>query len=286
MDPLPAIAIFVAGLAFGSFLNVCISRIPLDLSIITPRSHCPHCKAAIGWQDNIPVMSWLMLRGKCRNCGGSIVLRYPVVELITAVLFVACYAYFGLGWITLKFCVFCFLILGLIFMDAETGFLPAEFTYPGTLLGLLSSALVPGKASGLVFILNAFERPVTLSARWLSLLDSLCAAFLGAAFFYLSWAAYYLIRKRHGVGFGDVATAAMIGAFLGLQLTVLVIFLAPILGVIYALLALLLADRHSTEHNRAILLREIPFGVFLGISSLIALFLGAPIWTWYLGFFR
>ena len=291
MDPIPAIAIFVAGLAFGSFLNVCISRIPRDLSIVTPRSHCPHCKAPIDWRDNIPVLSWFLLKGKCRACGESIALRYPVVELLTAILFVASYTCFGPDAAALKACVFCFLVIGLIFMDAETGYLPAEFTYPGILLGLLLSALAPSNAVGLVFLLNAFERPVAAGPRWLSFLDALAAAVLGAAFFYLAWAAYYLIRRRHGVGFGDIAMMAMIGAFLGLRSTVLVIFLAPILATLYALSTLFTLRQQpqpaGEQHSSGgILMREVPFGVFLGVSALISLFFAIRIWNWYLGFFR
>lgn len=291
MDPIPAIAVFVAGLAFGSFLNVCISRIPSGLSIVTPRSHCPLCKAPIVWRDNIPVMSWVMLRRRCRNCGGSISLRYPAVELLTAVLFLACYFYFGIGWMTVKACVFCFLVVGLIFMDAETGYLPAEFTYPGILLGLLFAALAPSNASGLRFVLSAFERQITASGRLLSFIDAVSAAVLGAAFFYVAWAVYYLIRKRHGVGFGDIAMMAMIGAFLGLRLTVLVIFLAPILGTLYALFILVgpecqkAAQADGRLLSGGVLLHEVPFGIFLGVSALIALFFGAPIWNWYSGFF-
>jgi leader peptidase (prepilin peptidase)/N-methyltransferase len=291
LDPLAGIAIFVTGLAFGSFLNVCISRIPRDLSIVTPGSHCPQCNARVGWRDNIPVIGWLLLKGKCRNCGGSISLRYLAVEVLTAVLFLACYAQFGLGWTIVKACVFCFLVVGLIFMDAETGLLPAEFTYPGILLGLMFALLAPSNASGLRFVLAAFEWPITAGGRLLSFLDAVSAAALGAAFFYIAWAVYYLIRKRHGVGFGDIAMIAMIGAFLGLRLTVLVIFLAPILGTLYALFTLVGAEHHKTAQtdvrfsSGGVLLREVPFGVFLGMSALTALFLGPSIWNWYSGFF-
>ena len=124
MDRFLECVLFVVGLAFGSFLNVCISRIPHDESVVSPRSHCPACSAPIRWYDNIPLVNWLALRGRCRDCAWHIPLRYPVVELLTGVLFAACYVWFGPTWLTLKFCVFSFLILGLIFMDAETGLLP------------------------------------------------------------------------------------------------------------------------------------------------------------------
>ncbi len=129
-------ALFVVGLAFGSFLNVCISRIPRDESVVAPGSHCRACGKPIAWHRNIPVVSWIMLRGRCADCGAPIALRYPAVELLTALLFVACFAKFGPTWTCLKMCIFCFLLVGLIFMDAETGLLVREFTYPGIVIGL------------------------------------------------------------------------------------------------------------------------------------------------------
>jgi len=125
LSPILAIAFLVFGLAFGSFLNVCISRVPNDLSIIAPRSHCPLCQSPISWRDNVPLLSWILLRGHCRACGQRISFRYPLVELLTGLLFVACYASFGVSGMTCKGCVLCFLLVGLIFMDAETGLLPA-----------------------------------------------------------------------------------------------------------------------------------------------------------------
>ncbi len=148
--------LFVVGLAFGSFLNVCISRIPRDESIVSPPSHCPHCGAGIRWYDNIPLFSWIVLRGRCRACNERISFRYPAVELLTAVLFVGCYAAFGLTWTTLKFCVCIFLLVGLIFMDAETGLLPREFTYPGIVLGLILSGIATTDYSGTALLLRVF----------------------------------------------------------------------------------------------------------------------------------
>ena len=143
MDPFHAFAIFLLGLAFGSFLNVCIYRLPLDLSVVTPRSACPRCKRLIAFYDNLPVVSWLLLRGRCRHCKARISPRYLFVELLTAALFLGCYAYSGLTLATLKYCVFGFLLLGLIFTDAETKLLPDKLTLPGLALGLLFSLLVP-----------------------------------------------------------------------------------------------------------------------------------------------
>jgi len=289
-------ALFVAGLAFGSFLNVCISRIPSDLSIVAPPSHCPHCLAAIRWRDNVPLLSWIVLRGRCRDCGHRISPRYPAVELLTASLFVACYACFGPAWLTLKACVFCFLIVGLIFMDAETGLLPHEFTYSGIALGLVLAWVAPTDSSATAVLAAAIGLRFSPGPQ-LSLLDATAAAVLGAGFFYLTWALYYLVRKRHGIGFGDIALIAMVGAFLGLKLTVLVVFLAPILAIVFVLGALLLSRNRGRKPRsdsgqfkdadaQQFLSREVPFGVFLGASSLAALFLGTQIWSWYWGLVR
>ena len=143
MDPAFALAIFALGLAFGSFLNVCIYRLPRDLSVIHPGSACPKCAQPIGFYDNVPVLSWLVLRGRCRYCKAPISPRYLVVELLTGALFLACYAYFGFTLATLKYCVFGFLLLGLIFTDAETQLLPDKLTLPGLVIGLLFSLVVP-----------------------------------------------------------------------------------------------------------------------------------------------
>lgn len=289
-------ALFVVGLAFGSFLNVCISRIPRDQSIISPRSHCPACGAVLRWHDNVPGLSWLLLHRRCRDCGGRISPRYPAVELLTAVLFTACYVSFGPAWMTAKFCIFCFLLVGLIFMDAETGLLPREFTYSGIVLGLALSWLAPTDSAGTEFFLRAYGAPLPTPVP-LGLLDSAIAAAVGGGFFYLAWALYYLLRKRHGMGFGDIALMAMAGAFLGLKLTLLVIFSAPLAAVIYAAFRFARHSRNTPVTSRArdgqaqasnresFFMQELPFGVFLGICSLAAVFFGESIWRWYLGFF-
>jgi leader peptidase (prepilin peptidase)/N-methyltransferase len=283
--------LFVVGLAFGSFLNVCISRIPRGQSVVSPPSHCPRCDAGIRWLDNIPLLSWLVLRGRCRNCGQQITLRYPAVEFLTASLFVACYVAFGPTWLSFKFCVFAFLSIGLILMDAEAGLLPREFTYPGILLGLAFSWIAFTDSGATAFLLRLFGRPVP-SERLLSLLDATLGGLVGAGFFYLAWALYYLVRKTHGLGFGDIALMGMSGTFLGLKMIVLVIALAPILSVFYIAILFLReafkpAEQLRKGKNKAqtFLGREIPFGVFLGACSLLAVFAGEAIWTWYLGMF-
>ncbi|MBV8051676.1 MAG: prepilin peptidase, partial [Acidobacteriaceae bacterium] len=137
MDPVLSVATFALGLAFGSFLNVCIYRLPRGMSVVHPRSRCPQCGAAIRFYDNVPVLSWCILRGRCRDCRSRISARYMLVELLTGLLFLACYAHFGYTLATLKCCTFGFLILGLIFTDAETQLLPNQLTLPGIALGVL-----------------------------------------------------------------------------------------------------------------------------------------------------
>ena len=289
-------ALFVVGLALGSFLNVCISRLPRDESVIRPRSHCPACGAFLRWHDNIPLLSWLLLRRRCRDCGAPISLRYPAVELLTALLFTACCVSFDATLATAKFCLFCFLLVGLIFMDAETGLLPREFTYSGIVLGLALSWIAPTDSTATQFFLRVYGAQLPAPAQ-LGLLDSAIGALLGAGFFYLAWALYYLVRKRHGLGFGDIALMAMVGAFLGLKLTLLVIFSAPLAATVYAAFLLLAGRfRQTPETGGALagqssvrerfLAQELPFGVFLGVCSLAAVFFGESVWRWYLSSFQ
>ena len=211
-------------------------------------------------------------------------------------LFTACYLSFGPTLLAAKFCIFCFLLVGLIFMDAETGLLPREFTYSGIVLGLALSWMAPTDGSGTQFLLRAFGVQLPSPAK-LALLDSAIAALVGAGFFYLAWALYYLLRKRHGMGFGDIALMAMAGAFLGLKLTLFVIFSAPLAGVAYAAIVFARRGHNKPEKSgvldgqaqpsprEAFLAQELPFGVFLGGCSLVAVFFGESIWGWYLGFF-
>jgi leader peptidase (prepilin peptidase)/N-methyltransferase len=287
LDLIYECALFVLGLVFGSFLNVCISRIPRHQSIVAPGSQCPACGAFIRWRDNIPLLSWIFLCGRCRDCGARISFRYPAVELLIAVLFTASYAWFGPTWLTLKLCVFSFLMVGLLFMDAETGLLPREFTYTGILLGLAFALIVPMDSWGTQVLLNAYG--VHLSATRISILDSILGALTGAGFFFVASGIYFFLRKRQGMGSGDFALIAMSGTFLGLRLTLLVIFLATLTAAAYALVLIV----HQTGHpkNAAPSFREmlqsgeIPFGVFISASSLAVACFGEAVWRWYLGFF-
>lgn len=305
MDPALALAIFAFGLAFGSFLNVCIYRLPRDLSVVLPNSACPACQQPIRFYDNIPVLSWLLLGGRCRHCKARITPRYLVVELLTGALFLACYAHFGLTLATLKYCTLGFLLLGLIFTDAETHLLPDKMTLPGLALGLLFSLVVPVNdlASQLLPGLIALPVSSDVSAHLLSLADALLGTAVGASFVYGAGAIYLRARGVEGMGFGDVKLMAMIGAFLGLKLTIFTLFTASIAGSIVGISTVFvvwfkrtrrrMARQHETARearrrawgSAAIALRhhQIPFGVFLGSMAMLAFFFGNRFLHWYWG---
>ncbi len=302
MDPFLASSIFVLGLAFGSFLNVCIYRLPLDLSVVTPRSACPRCRKPIAFYDNLPVLSWLLLRGRCRNCKAAISPRYLFIELLTAALFLGCYAYSGLTFATLKYCVFGFLLLGLIFTDAETKLLPDKLTLSGLGLGLVFSLLVPVRDMASQFLPGMLNLPVSasLAAPLFSLLDSLLGAALGASFIYGAGAVYLRWRGAEGMGFGDVKLMAMVGAFLGMKLTIFTIFAASLAGSMFGLTTVLVvwikrthrftrrfatlqaAQRRGWRSAQMVYRNyQMPFGVFLGSMALLALFVGNQFLNWY-----
>ena len=307
MDLFFAIAAFVIGLAFGSFLNVCIYRLPRGRSVVSPGSACPGCEKPIAFYDNVPVLSWLILRGRCRRCQARISRRYMIVELLTAFLFLACFQRFGLTIATLKYCVFGFLLLGLIFTDAETKLLPDKLTLPGIVLGLIFSWFVPVNDLLARLLPGLFSLPLNSTNSWhiLSLADSLLGAVVGASFIYGAGAIYLKVRHVEGMGFGDVKLMGMIGAFLGLKLTVFTLFTASVAGSLFGISTMLVVwlkrtrRRIERQHETAAVARrrawqsarmiyqhyEMPFGVFLGSMAIFAFFFGDHILRWYWGQF-
>ena len=304
MEPVIASAIFLFGLAFGSFLNVCIYRLPLGLSVVTPRSACPKCSHPIAFYDNLPLLSWLILGGRCRYCKTRISPRYLMIELLTGLLFLACYSYFGLTLSTLKYCTLAFLLLGLIFTDAETKLLPDKLTLPGLALGVVFSLLVPVNDLASQFLPGLVNLPFSgdLSIRMMSLLDSLLGAAVGASFIYGAGAIYLRWRGTEGMGFGDVKLMAMVGAFLGIKLTIFTIFTASLAGSFFGLstvfivwlkrthrymksLANAQAARRRGWQSAQVVYRnyQMPFGVFLGSMAVIAFFFGNRFLHWYGG---
>ena len=306
VDPVFAAATFVLGLCFGSFLNVCVYRLPLGISVITPRSACPKCKHGIALYDNMPVLSWLILGGRCRHCKAKISPRYLFIELLTGGLLLACYWHFGFTLSALKYCAFGFLLLGLIFTDAETKLLPDKLTLTGLVLGIAFSLFVPVDDLVSQFLPGMVNLPFSgeLSEKIFSLLDALLGAAVGASFIYGAGAIYLRWRGAEGMGFGDVKLMAMVGAFLGVKLTVLTIFSASLAGSIFGLGTVLMvwlkrtrrfakrfadaaAARKRAWQSAQVVYRnyQMPFGVFLGSMALVALFFGDRFLHWYGRFF-
>ena len=302
MDPFLATASVVLGLALGSFLNVCIYRLPRGMSVLNPRwSACPNCKQPIAFYDNVPVLSWLLLRGRCRKCKAPISPRYLLIEVLTAALFLACSWQFGMTLATLKYWTLAFLLLGLIFTDAETKLLPDKMTLTGLGLGIVFSLFVPVNDLAAQFLPVSLPVSSDVSSGLLSLADSLLGAAVGASFIYGAGAIYLRARGIEGMGFGDVKLMAMIGSFLGVKLTVFTIFAASIAGSIFGVSTILMVwvkrtrrfveRRHLTLHDarqRAwhsaqTMYRhyEMPFGVFLGGMAMLAFFFGKQFLDWY-----
>jgi leader peptidase (prepilin peptidase) / N-methyltransferase len=270
--PLVGIFAFVLGLIIGSFLNVCIVRIPERKSIVTPSSACPKCGAAIRPYDNIPVLSWVMLGGKCRSCKTKISGMYPSVELLTAGLFVGCYYAFGLGVEALKWVTFSALMVVLVFTDLRERILPDVVNYTGFALGIaLSLATTPQDGTALWIANRTFEFPPPEPA--VGLVDALLGAAIGSGLLWLVSEAYFRLRGREGMGMGDVKMMLLVGAFLGVKRTLLTIFAGSVLGSVLGV-AFILARKKESNY-------ELPFGTFLGMAALLVVFFGTPLVSWY-----
>ncbi len=305
METVISAGIFVLGLVFGSFLNVWIYRVPRGLSVVRPGSACPNCGKAIHFYDNIPVLSWVMLGGKCRYCSARITPRYLMVELLTGLVFLVCYSHFGLNLASLKCAIFGFLLLGLVFTDAETHLLPDKMTLSGLVIGLIFSWFVPVNDLLSVLLPGFLQIPVSpqFSYRLYSFMDAILAAAVGASFLYGAGAIYLRARGVEGMGFGDVKLMAMIGSFVGLRLTILTIFAASLAGSAFGLSTVLavwlkrtqrrkrafheagpVARKHAWASAMIALRRyQMPFGVFLGSMGLAAFLFGQRLLRWYLG---
>jgi leader peptidase (prepilin peptidase)/N-methyltransferase len=285
--------IFVFGLVIGSFLNVCILRIPEDISIVAPGSRCPRCETPIAWYDNVPVLGWLWLRGNCRTCGLAISPMYPLVELATGLLFVACYLEFGLTQTAVKWLFFTGLIIVLTITDLRVRMLPDLVNWPGFAAGVFFSTIVP-RNDGTAFWLYTwlFHR---VPRMWVAgLLDSLLGAAFGSFLLWSVAAIYKRVRGREGMGMGDVKMMAMVGAFLGVRGAFLTILLGTLLGTVVGvtfIVALYAAGWHRKLAERASRrglgsvsgLRwaiasqyQLPLGTFLGIAALLVVYFGPP----------
>jgi leader peptidase (prepilin peptidase)/N-methyltransferase len=248
------------GLLAGSFLNVCIHRWPRDLSVVWPGSHCLTCGSGVAWYDNVPLLSYVLLAGRCRSCRARISWRYPVVELLTALFFAASVWKWGPSAPAAKFALFAAMQVGMIFSDLETRLLPDEFTKGGIWIGLAASAAVPldgGLFETLIYGLGG----AVPGERILSLLE---AAFAAAATSGALWATGWLfakVRHKEGLGFGDVKLVAMIGAFLGLGPVLAAILYGSVLSLVAGIAYVLYKRRDMRTY-------ELPYGTFLGIAAI------------------
>ncbi len=264
MTLVTGIFVVLFGLALGSFLNVCIARLPRHRSIVRPGSACPNCGAQIRASDNLPLVSFAVLSGRCRACRWRIPWRYPAVEAATAALFLLAYLRYGLTLAGVGTAILSFLLLGLAAMDAETMRLPDTFTITGILLGIAWRGVIPA-GTRVAHLANAAD----------ALVYALCAALL---IWLIRWF-YYVLRHREGMGLGDAKLLAMIAAWLGPALTGLTFVLGTFAAAVFGI-ALAARSRRSPDQTR------LPFGSFLCAAALYALFAGQTVVHWYAGFFQ
>lgn len=244
---------FGVGAIIGSFLNVLIVRLPKHENFVTRRSHCPHCNALIHWYDNIPLLSYLILRGKCRNCRKPISSQYPLVELATGLLFLISFQLYGPSYQMLMVDVFISMLIVVTIVDFRHFLIPDMVTIPGIILGLAFS------------LVNPLVGP----------LDAVIGLLVGGVSLYLLAMVGDFIFKKESLGGGDIKLAAMLGAWLGWQNIIIIFFGAAVLGLIFAIIQMI----RSSETRQT---RLIPFGPFLSLAAVIALFWGRQLIDLYL----
>ena len=268
---IPLLALLL-GLIIGSFLNVCIHRWPRDESVVRPGSHCPRCRHALSWYDDIPLVSYGLLRGQCRYCSAAISIRYPVVELLNGLFYLYLASRFGWQPSTAKMAVFVSMILVLIFTDIADYILPDEITLGGLAAGLLLSPFLHVEAGFTrVFWMLSTSDP----APWaMSLAEcAFAAAFVGGLLYGLR-AVYFRMRGVEGLGLGDVKMMAMVGAFWGLSATIGVLLIGSLVGAITGSLIVLIGRKKWTH--------ELPFGAYLGAGSITVVVWGEDIGRWWM----
>jgi len=242
----------IFGALVGSFLNVCIFRLPNEESIIWPGSHCPHCKNAIKFYDNIPVVSYFLLRGRCRYCKGSISLQYPLVEGITALSSLFLIIRFGPSLSYLFYFAFVAALIVITMIDLYHQIIPDAISLPGIGVGLLASLLIPQ----------------------ITFFNSLIGILLGGGSLFIVATFYQWLFKREGMGGGDIKLLAMIGAFLGWKAVLFTILLSSLIGSVTGILMMVIKGKDFKY--------AIPFGPFLSLGAVISLFYGEEIVRWYL----
>ena len=261
------------GLAVGSFLNVCISRIPLEESVVSPRSRCPQCKKPIANRDNIPILSYVLLGGRCRNCKKKISIRYPFIEGLTAVVAGLLYLKFDIGVEWVVYFLFCAALIALAFIDADHRILPDVITLNGLWIGLAISVFLwlPGPLVARLLQAAGVGAP---GPRLVSITSSLIGAAVGGGLLWFVREAYFRVRGVEGMGFGDVKMMAMVGAFIGTALTLFTILIGSILGSLIGLTLMRFAGK-DREY-------ELPFGTFLSMGAILAVLYGNELITLYL----
>jgi len=246
---------FTIGAIIGSFLNVCIYRIPAGLSIVSPPSSCPICGHKIRWYENIPILSYLFLLGRCAGCKSPISIRYPLVEAINGCLFVLILYSFGFIWATPIYFLFASALVVLAFIDLDHQIIPDVISLPGIGIGFVCSFMVP----------------------WLTWLDSLFGIILGGGLLLVIAMGYEFLAKREGMGGGDIKLLAMLGAFLGWKAIFPIVFIASLAGTLIGVPVMLLGKKDTKL--------ALPFGPFLSFSAIIYLLWGDRVITWYLALF-
>jgi leader peptidase (prepilin peptidase)/N-methyltransferase len=250
------------GLLIGSFLNVTIHRWPRGRSVVRPRSHCVRCRKMIPWYDNIPLVSYLVLGGRCRYCRRPISIRYPLVELFTGLLFFYFVRKLGVTPAAARYCVFSAMLLALAFTDLEKRLLPDEFTLGGLVLGVVLAWFVPSADSDSVAGMFFYLAGINASARVQSLAEAVLAAgVLSGVLWGAGWI-YWRVRGREGLGFGDVKLVAMIGSFLGFRLALASMAWGGVAGSVLGLIYIWTTHKDASNF-------ELPYGTFLSAAALL-----------------
>jgi len=248
------ILIFILGLVVGSFSNVCIYRIPKNESIIYPASHCPKCRTTIKAFDNIPLLSYILLKGRCRICKSKIAIQYPIVEFFTGLIYLIIYLTYGLSIQTLIYIILSSALIIIAFIDLNEQIVPDEISLPGIVIGFIVSFFVP----------------------YISFINSGLGVIVGGGIILIIGLAGSVIFKKEAMGGGDVKLAAMIGAFLGWKFIIVSLFLGFFLGALAGILLIVMKIKSRED--------AVPFGPFIVLGSFITLLWGEKIISWYLGF--
>jgi leader peptidase (prepilin peptidase)/N-methyltransferase len=265
-------AALIFGLVIGSFLNVVILRLPQGISISIPRSHCPQCKRLIPWYDNVPILSYVILRGHCRRCGKSISARYPLIEALSGIVSLLLYFKFGLSVEWAIYFAFSAAMIVLAFIDLDHRILPDPITMNGIWLGILANVYLAQPSPLVARLLRSAGLEIT-NVRVVALVASLIGALVGGGLLWGVAEAYLRLRGIEGMGFGDVKMMAAVGAFLGAPLALITIMIGSLLGSVIGLIFIRFAGKTRQY--------ELPFGTFLAGAAIVSVLYGEDLVRWY-----